>query len=61
MEKASYEDQLQKIIDLMSGRYRSKIELPKLSDPVFEEGKKEEKPQLPKGSKKDTKIEEEVK
>lgn len=38
------EESLQKVQDLMAGRYKAKIELSRINDPVFEEGKKEEKP-----------------
>lgn len=37
------EESLQKVQDLMAGRYKAKIELNKINDPVFEEGKKDEK------------------
>ena len=54
------EDSILKVTDLMAGRYKAKIELMKINDPVFEEGKKEDKPPT-KVLKKGEKVEEEPK
>jgi hypothetical protein len=48
---------------MFNGKFTKKIDLPKISDPVFEEGKKEEKAPPPKPVKKGDKppVEEEPK
>ena len=61
MEKVAADELFQKIEDLVRGRYKAKIELQKINDPVFEEGKKEEKPVAKAAKKGDKPVEEEVK